>query len=77
VLLEEQSAALLRRCEEILAVELRQTRGHLRKAATRASAVWELLVIEAASTLAQLNMSPTPEQVQTSGFAFGRVGPFG
>jgi hypothetical protein len=51
MLLEEQAAELVQRCERILGIALSQTRGNLRTADNRAAAVWELLVIEAASSL--------------------------
>lgn len=51
MLKEEQAAELLRRCEAIVGRELRQVRGNLRKASTRAEAVWELIVVEAVAQL--------------------------
>jgi hypothetical protein len=55
---EEQVAELLRRVEEILGEELPQIRGNLRKAKTRGAAVWELLVLEAASYLGSIEYEP-------------------
>jgi len=60
MLIEEQAAALLNRCENLLGIELRQTRGNLRRASSRAAAVWELLVIEAASRLGSIEYEPHP-----------------
>lgn len=51
MLKEEQAAELLRRCEAVAGRELRQVRGNLRKASTRAEAVWELIVVEAVAQL--------------------------
>jgi len=51
MLKEEQAAELLRRCEAIAGRTLHQVRGNLRRAKTRAEAVWELLVVEAAAQL--------------------------
>ena len=60
MLIEEQAAVLLTRCENLLGVELRQTRGNLRRATSRAAAVWELLVIEAASGIGSIEYEPHP-----------------
>jgi len=60
MLIEEQAAALLTRCENLLGMELRQTRGNLRQASSRAAAVWELLVIEAASGVGSVEYEPHP-----------------
>lgn len=51
MLKEAQAAELLRICEAVAGRELKQIRGNLRKASTRAEAVWELIVAEAASQL--------------------------
>jgi len=51
MLTEEQAAELLRRCEQVAGRQLTQIRGNLRRASTRAAAVWELLVLEAAAQL--------------------------
>ncbi len=51
---EEQVAELLRICEAVSGRELKQNRGNLRKASTRAEAVWELIVAEAASQLGRV-----------------------
>jgi hypothetical protein len=60
MLIEEQAAALLARCEKILGIELRQTRGNLRNAESRAAAVWELLVIEEAADIGYVEYEPHP-----------------
>lgn len=54
MLKEVQVAELLRRCEAIVGRVLKQVRGNLRKAATRAEAVWELVVVEAAAQIGQV-----------------------
>lgn len=54
MLKEEQAAELLRRCEAVAGRELKQTRGNLRRASTRAAAVWELIVAEAAAQLGRV-----------------------
>ena len=48
---EEQAAELLRRCEAIADRRLENLRGNLRRAETRAAAVWEMIVFEASSQL--------------------------
>lgn len=58
MLKEEQVAELLRRCEAMAGRTLKQTRGNLRKAETRAAAVWELVVSEAASQLGLVELEP-------------------
>lgn len=58
MLKEEQVAELLRRCEAIAGGTLKQTRGNLRKAETRAAAVWELITSEAASQLGRVELEP-------------------
>jgi len=58
MLAEEQVAELLRRVEQSLGKELPQTRGNLRNAKTRGAAVWELLVLEAASYLGSIEYEP-------------------
>lgn len=58
MLKEEQVAELLRRCEAIAGRTLKQTRGNLRKAETRAAAVWELIASEAASQLGRVELEP-------------------
>lgn len=55
MLRDEQAAELLRRCEAIVGRELKQVRGNLRKASTRADAVWELIVVEAAAQLGRID----------------------
>jgi len=59
MLQEEQVAELLRRCEAIAGRELKHIRGNLRKAPTRAEAVWELLVAEAAAQLGPMAYEST------------------
>lgn len=51
MLKEEQAARLLLRCEELAGRRLTSLRGNLRRASTRAAAVWEMLVFEAAAEL--------------------------
>ena len=58
MLLEEQVAELLRRCERLVGKTLPQIRSDLRSAQTRAAAVWELLVIEASSHMGTLQHEP-------------------
>lgn len=58
MLKEEQVAELLRRCEAVAGRTLKQTRGNLRKAETRAAAVWELIASEAASQLGRVELEP-------------------
>src|SRR5437879_8838520 len=60
MLKEEQAAELLARCEDAVGQQLLQVRGNLRNAVTRAAAVWELLVIEAAADIAQVQYEPHP-----------------
>ena len=60
MLKEEQAAELLARCEEAVGKQLLQVRGNLRNAVTRAAAVWELLVIEAAANIARIQYEPHP-----------------
>lgn len=54
MLKEEQAGELVRRCEAVAGRQLKQIRGNLRKASTRAEAVWELIVAEAASQLGRV-----------------------
>lgn len=58
MLKEEQVAELLRRCEAFAGRELKQTRGNLKKASTRAAAVWELVVSEAVAQLGRVEYEP-------------------
>ena len=58
MLKEEQAAALLIRCEELTGQRLNQTRGNLRNAETRSSAIWELLVIEECSRIGKIKYEP-------------------
>jgi hypothetical protein len=58
MLIEEQAKELLIRCENIVGMKLRQTRGNLRSSTNRASAVWELIVLEAASKLGEIEYEP-------------------
>jgi hypothetical protein len=60
MLKDEQAAELLARCEAAVGKELLQVRGNLRNAVTRAAAVWELLVIEAAANIARIQYEPHP-----------------
>ena len=60
MLLEEQAAELLRRCELITGQRLLQIRGNLRKSESRAAAIWELLVLEEASRIVQVQYEPYP-----------------
>src|SRR3989442_1484189 len=58
MLKEDQAAELLARCEQLLGRKLGQVRGNLRRAGTRAAAVWELLCIEAFSRVGPLEHEP-------------------
>jgi hypothetical protein len=58
MLLEEQVAELLRRCEILVGKELSQIRSALKTAHSRSPAVWELLVIEACSHMGALQHEP-------------------
>ena len=58
MLKEVQAAELLRRCETIAGRRLTQVRGNLRQAKTRAAAVWELLVLEAAAQNGPVEYEP-------------------
>lgn len=58
MLKEDQTAELLRRCEEKLGVRLDQTRGRLKNAEARAAAIWELLVMETAMSLGTVAYEP-------------------
>ena len=58
MLIEEQAAELLSRCEKSLGLELSQIRGNLRNAETRAPAVWELLTIESAVGIGSVEYEP-------------------
>ena len=60
MLKEDQTAELLRRCEEKLGILLPQTRGRLKKAEARAAAIWELLVMETAMTIGAVTYEPNP-----------------
>lgn len=60
MLLNEQAAELLKKCETIVGSELSQVRGNLQKAENRAAAVWELLVLEAASKMGEVKYEPHP-----------------
>lgn len=46
MLTEEQTAALLSRCESLVGITLSQVRGNLKRARSRAAAVWELIVLD-------------------------------
>ncbi|WP_041390409.1 hypothetical protein [Polaromonas sp. JS666] len=54
MLKEEQAAELLRRCEAIAGRTLPMLRGNLRRSSTRVAAVWEMIVVEAASQLGRI-----------------------
>jgi hypothetical protein len=58
MLREEQVAELLIRVEKVVGKELPQIRGNLRNPENRAAAVWELLVMEAASYIGQIEYEP-------------------
>ncbi len=58
MLREEQVAELLIRVEKAVGKELPQTRGNLRNPENRAAAVWELLVMETASHIGQIEYEP-------------------
>lgn len=58
MLIEEQVIELLQKCERILGTQLSQIRGNLRKADTRSAAIWELLVLEAASNIGPIEYEP-------------------
>lgn len=73
MLKEEQAAELLRRCESIAGRALKQTRGNLRRAETRAAAVWELVVSEAVAQLGRVELEP-PGVGQISGWNCRRAG---
>lgn len=60
MLLEEQAAELLKRCEVITGQRLEQIRGNLRKAESRSPAIWELLVLEEASRIGDVEYEPHP-----------------
>jgi hypothetical protein len=55
MLKEEQAAELLRRCEALADRRLDNLRGNLRRAETRAAAVWEMIVFEASSQLGHVD----------------------
>jgi hypothetical protein len=58
MLREEQAAELLKRCESVTGKRLAQIRGNLQRAESRASAVWELLVIEETSRIGKVEYEP-------------------
>lgn len=61
MLKEEQTAELLAQCETIAGKELPQIRGNLRNAVTRSAALWELLVMDAASQIGTIEYEPHDE----------------
>ena len=61
MLREEQAAELLRRCESVTGQHLKQVRGNLKKAESRASAIWELLVLEEVSRIGKVEYEPHKE----------------
>jgi hypothetical protein len=75
MLLEEQAAELLKRCENLVGFELRQVRGNLRNAGTRAAAVWELLVMDASSALGSIEYEPNPGGSPDIRLRIGEEGP--
>jgi len=58
MLTEDQAAELLRRCEAAVGATLAQVRGNLKHARTRAAALWELLVIDAAAQIGPVEYEP-------------------
>jgi hypothetical protein len=66
MLLDEQAAELLRRCELITGQQLEIVRGNLRNASTRAAAVWELLVLEEASRIGKVEYEPVADCIPGS-----------
>lgn len=58
MLKQDQAAELLVRCERLLGRRLGQLRGNLKKPATRAAAVWELLCIDAFARIGILDHEP-------------------
>lgn len=60
MLRNEQVVKLLKICEKLVGKELPQVRGHLSKDASRAPAIWELLVLEAASEIGEIEYEPIP-----------------
>ena len=58
MLKEDQAAALLARCEALLDRTLTQVRGNLKRAGTRAAAIWELICIDAFSQVGPLEHEP-------------------
>lgn len=58
MLKEDQAAELLKRCEAAVGKGLTQIRGNLRRAGTRAAALWELLVIDAAAQIGGVEYEP-------------------
>lgn len=58
MLKDEQAVSLLRRAETVLQQQLPILRGHLAKAEHRSGALWELLVIDEASRLGQIDYEP-------------------
>lgn len=58
MLTDNQATELLKRCEKIAKRSLHEVRGNLTQPKTRASAVWELLVFEAFSTIGHVEYEP-------------------
>lgn len=58
MLKEEQVQALMQICEELVGGPLKQIRGNLAKPATRSSAVFELLAIQAFSAIGRIDYEP-------------------
>jgi hypothetical protein len=58
MLYEKQAADLLAECEKLAGARLEGVRGNLRHAQSRAAAVWELLVLEAAGQIGRIKYEP-------------------
>lgn len=58
MLKDKQAAELLKRCESIIGSQLKQIRGNLRKPASRAAAVWELILLDAAADIGRIRYEP-------------------
>jgi hypothetical protein len=61
MLKEDQAAELLARCERLLGRRLDQLRGRLKRAESRAAAVWELICIDAFSQIGAIDHEPPGE----------------
>lgn len=58
MLLEEQAAELLSRCERILGPRLQKIRADLKSPKSRVAAVWELLVVESVARMGHVSYEP-------------------